>query len=110
MNRFLEIILGLNRGFLSRDGDLTLSFNPSWPWQATLGAGTWNFLLAILATGLVVMIYRREGRSRPVRITLGVLRAALLSLVIALLNRPVLTLGQSYTEPSVVAVLIDDSL
>src|SRR4051812_6382485 len=110
MSRLLEILLGLNRGFLSRDGDLSLAFNPSWPWQSTLGAGTWNFLLVLLAVALVVVIYRREGRSRPVRITLGVLRGALLALVIALLNRPVLTLGQSYTEPSVVAVLIDDSL
>ncbi|MBC8109131.1 MAG: VWA domain-containing protein, partial [Anaerolineae bacterium] len=110
MNRLLEILLGLNRGFLSRDGDLSLTFNPSWPWQATIGAGAWNFLLVLLVIGLVVVIYRREGRSRPVRITLGVIRGALLALVIALLNRPVLTLGQSYTEPSVVAVLIDDSL
>jgi hypothetical protein len=110
VNRLLEILLGLNRGFLDREGDFSLSFNPVWPWQKMLGASTWNFLLIALAAGLVVAVYRREARARPVRITLGIIRAALLAIVIALLNRPVLTLGQSYTEPSVVAVLIDDSL
>ena len=36
--------------------------------------------------------------------------ALLLAFVIALLNRPVLTLGQSRTEPSVLAIVIDDSV
>src|SRR5438552_2382815 len=110
MNRLLEILLGLNRGFLDREGDFSLSFNPAWPWQKTLGASTWNVLLIALVAALVWWVYRREGRARSVRITLGIIRAAVLALVIALLNRPVLTLGQSYTEPSVLAVLIDDSL
>src|SRR4051812_8019466 len=110
MNRFLEIILGLNRGFLSRDGDLSLTFDPAWPGQKVLGAASWNIVLILLALALVVFVYRREGRGRTARITLGVVRAAVLGLIIALLNRPVLTLGQSYKEPSVLAVLIDDSL
>ncbi|HYO07410.1 MAG TPA: hypothetical protein VER17_00425 [Tepidisphaeraceae bacterium] len=110
MNRLLEIILGLDRGFLSRDGDLSLQFNPHWPGQAYVGAVTWNVLLVILAGLLVWYVYRREGRSRPVRIGLGVLRAALLAFVLVLLNRPVLTLGQSRTEPSVLAVMVDDSI
>ena len=58
----------------------------------------------------MLYVYRREGRSKPVRVTLGVIRALLLAFVIALLNRPVLTLGQSRVEPSVVALLIDDSV
>ena len=70
----------------------------------------WNLLLAALAILLVVYVYRHEGKSRRVKITLGVVRALLLGLVIALLNRPVLTLGQSRTEPSVVAIMIDDSI
>ena len=41
---------------------------------------------------------------------MGVIRALLLAFVLALLNRPVLTLGQSRTEPSVLAILIDDSV
>ena len=38
------------------------------------------------------------------------LRALLLAFLIALLNRPSLTLTQSRTEPSVLAILIDDSV
>jgi uncharacterized membrane protein len=55
-------------------------------------------------------VYRREGRSRPVRIVLGVMRGVLLAFLLVLLNRPVITLGQSRTEPSVLAVMIDDSV
>src|SRR5581483_4949422 len=110
MHRLLEFILGLQKGFLSKQGEFTLAFNPSWPGQQYVGAGLWNFVLILAAAALVVWVYRREGRSRAVRITLGVIRGALLALVIALLNRPVLTLGQSRTEPSVLAVLVDDSI
>src|SRR5438477_7593357 len=110
MQRLLEILLGLERGFLSREGELSLQFNPAWPGQQYVGAVTWNLLLAVLAGLLVWYVYRREGRSRPVRIALGVVRGFLLAFLIVLLNRPVLTLGQSRTEPSVVAVMIDDSI
>lgn len=110
MQRLLEIIFGLEKGFLSREGDYSISFNPQWPWQEYVGAGLWNFVVIALAAGLVFWVYRNEARSRPVRIALGLIRASLLALVIALLNGPVLTLGQSRTEPSVLAVLIDDSI
>src|SRR3954463_16142560 len=110
MQRLLEILLGLDRGFLSRQGEFSVNFNPHWPGQAVVGAGLWNFVLVLLALGLVVYVYRREGRSRPVRITLGVIRGVLLAFLIALLNRPVLTLGQSRTEASVLPILIDDSV
>src|SRR5829696_7022876 len=110
MQRLLEIIFGLQKGFLSREGEFTLQFHPQWPGQEMVGAGTWNFLLALLAVALVVYVYRREGRSRGARIALGVMRGLLLAFVLALLNRPVLTLGQSRTEPSVLAIMIDDSI
>lgn len=110
MQRFWEFILGLDRGFLSREGEFHLSFNPSWPWQDYLGVGLWNFALAMAAFTLVVSVYRREGRSQPVRVALGVMRGLLLAFLILLLNRPVLTLTQTRTEPSVVAVMIDDSI
>src|SRR5829696_2558009 len=110
MNRLIEIILGLERGFLSRDGELSLQFNPSWPGQDYVGAATWNVLLALAMAALVWYVYRREGRSRPVRIVLGVMRGVLLAFLLVLLNRPVLTLGQSRTEPSVLAVMVDDSV
>lgn len=110
MDRLLEILLGLDKGFLSREGELSLQFNPHWPWQDVVGAGLWNFLLIGGAIVLLIYVYRRDGRSRGVRLSLGAIRACLLAVLIALLNRPVLTLGQSQVEPSVLAVMIDDSV
>src|SRR5947208_2342995 len=110
MHRILEIILGLERGFLSREGELSLQFNPAWPGQQYVGAVSWNLLLIVLAVLLVWYVYRREGRSRSVRIALGIVRGFLLAFLIVLLNRPILTLGQSRTEPSVLAIMIDDSV
>ena len=110
MQRLWEIILGLDKGFLSREGEFSLQFNPTWPGQEVVGAVSWNVLLAILIGVLVWHVYRREGRSRPVRIALGVMRGVLLAFVLVLLNRPVLTLGQSRTEPSVLAIMVDDSV
>src|SRR4051794_23468074 len=110
MQRLLEILLGLEKGFLSQQGDFSLNFNPQWPAQAVTGAAVWNVLLGLAALALVIWVYRRDGRSRPVRISLGIIRGLLLAFVIALLNRPVLTLGQNRTEPSVLAILVDDSV
>src|SRR5262249_13306857 len=107
MQRLLEIILGLDKGFLGKQGEFSIQFNPKWPLQEVVGAVTWNLLLIALAAFLVTWVYRREGRSRFAKILLGVMRAALLLFVIALLNRPVLNLSQSRTEPSVLAVLMD---
>lgn len=109
MQRFLELLLGLDGGFLAREGGLSLRFRPRWPMQETFGAGGWNLLLIAAAVALVVWIYRHEGKTRPWRIGLGALRLGLLLLVIGLLNRPTLTLSKERVEPSVLAVLVDDS-
>jgi hypothetical protein len=110
MQRILEIILGLDKGFLGREGEFTVTFAPRWPFQDIVGAVTWNLVLAGLALALVVYVYRREGRSRSARISLGVMRGLLLAFVIAMLNRPVLTLTQSRTEPSALVIVMDDSI
>jgi len=110
MNRLIELLLGLEHGFLSRQGELSLQFNPRWPLQTVMGAGLWNAVLVVLAGVLVWYVYRREGQPARVRVILASLRLVLLGLLIVLLNRPVLTLGQNRVEPSVLAVLIDDSL
>jgi uncharacterized membrane protein len=110
LNRFWEILLGLDRGFLDREGELGVQFNPRWPLQDILGASLWNAALILLAAAMVWYVYRREGRSRNVRVTLGVIRGVVLLLAIALLNRPVVTLVQTRVEPSVLAILVDDSL
>ena len=110
MQRILEFILGLHRGFLSREGDLGISFNPQWPGQNVFGAAGWNALLVLLIVALVVFVYLREARSRGQRIVLGAFRLTLFFLVLFMLNRPVLSLGQSHREESVLPILIDDSL
>ncbi|MBV8779770.1 MAG: VWA domain-containing protein, partial [Phycisphaerae bacterium] len=110
MHRLIEILFGLQRGFLSREGDFSVEFNPRWPAQDIFGAVGWNVLLVLIALALVVVIYRRDARSSWQRIMLGTMRLSLFLLVIALLNHPVVKLGQSRTEPSILPVLLDDSL
>jgi uncharacterized membrane protein len=105
----IEFLLGLPRDFLHQQGDWSLQFNPAWPGQAFIGVPVWNFTLAVLAILLVVYVYTHDGRSRPLRIVLGVFRSLLIALILFLLNRPILTLGQSRTEPSVLAIMVDDS-
>ena len=105
----LELLLGLPRDFLGRQGEFAVQFNPAWPGQAVVGAASWNVVLAILCIALVVYVYTRDGRSRAIRIFLGCLRGLLLAVILVLLNRPVLTLTRTRTEPSVLAVLVDDS-
>src|ERR1700722_2091708 len=114
MTRIWEILLGLDKGFLSRQGEWSLQFNPDWPFQQSLaplgGASFYNFVLVVLGLALVIYVYRREGKSPRARIGLAVLRSLLILLVLALLNRPVLVLEQERKEPSVVAVMVDDTL
>ena len=205
MQRLWESIFGLKHGFLNQDGELSIGFNPKWPAEPLVNAGSWNWLLgllalaglaylflrvrsdvpprqawhrrlgaavgalavvvafsafgvgatlllaalvavveffgkwhwkvwlaralligflftllsgtvafnvalAALALALLLYVYPREGRGTGVRVTLGVIRAALLAFVIALLNRPVLNLGQDLVDPSVLAILVDDSI
>ncbi len=74
------------------------------------GTLAWNSTLAIAGALLVIYVYRREGRSVVARIFLGTLRAALIAFVLLLLNNPIIGRLRTITEPSVVAVLIDDSL
>lgn len=110
MKRIIEWLLGLEGGFLGRDGELSISFDSRWPLGDYIGAFTWNILLLGLTVGMVWLVYRRDGHSQRIRVLLGAVRLALLTLVIVLLNRPQLTVTQSRVEPSVLAILIDDSL
>ena len=107
MNRLIELLLGLDRGFLSRDGEFAIDFNPLWPGGAP---AAWNLGLATLAVALIVFVYRREGSRRPTRGLLAALRLTLFAVVLVLLNRPTVTLTQARVEPSVLAIAIDDSL
>src|SRR5258706_14912236 len=122
MKRLLEWIFGLDSGFLNQEGDLSIQFHPRWPGQDTLdylftkigfgpvGAAAWNVTLARAAIALVIYVYRREGRSKGARISLALVRCLILGFLLALLNMPVFTIGQSRTEPSVLAILVDDTI
>jgi uncharacterized membrane protein len=122
MKRLLEWIFGLDSGFLNQPGDFSIQFHPRWPGQDSLnyiftkigfgpvGASVWNLALILAAIALVYYVYRREGRSKSARISLAAIRLMILGFVIALLNMPVFTIGQSRTEPSVLAILVDDSI
>ena len=109
IHHIFEFLLGLPRDFLHQQGDWSLQFNPAWPAQAVLGASVWNVMLVVLAVVLVSYVYTHDGRSRGLRILLGTVRSLLLAMILFLLNRPILTLGQSRVEPSVLAVMVDDS-
>jgi uncharacterized membrane protein len=74
------------------------------------GTAAWNITLTAAAAFIVIYVYRRDGRSRFARAALGTLRIALIALIILVLNNPVLTRIKTLVEPSVVAVLLDDSL
>ena len=67
MHRLWEILLGLDKGFLGREGELHWHFNPHWPLQRMIGAASWNLLLGVAIAVLVYQVYRREGRSRQAR-------------------------------------------
>lgn len=110
MKRALELLLGLPGGFLAQEGELALRFYPLWPWQDVVGAAVWNVAVLALSVWAVLWLYRRDARSPRARTVLCGLRLALVVLLVLLLNRPVLQLTQSRVEPSVVAVLVDDSL
>jgi uncharacterized membrane protein len=107
--RWLEVIFGLERGFLSREGELVLRFDPPWPHWSYFPPAAWNILLTTALVALVVWIYQRETLARSRRIVLGALRGALLLLLLVMLNRPMATLVQTRAEPSLLALLVDDS-
>lgn len=110
MQRLIEFMLGLDRDVLGQQGEYSLTFDPVWPLQEYLPAAIWNTLLAIAILFSIWAIYRREAGSRRLRIFAGVLRVTLLLLVLAILNRPMLSLTQTREERSVLAVLLDDSM
>ena len=74
------------------------------------GTLAWNLILGVSGLLLVIYVYRREGRSTGARTFLGMLRTGLIAFVLVLLNNPILSRIRTIVEPSVVAVLVDDSL
>src|SRR5688500_2906007 len=108
MQRFLEFIFGLTREPTDPGVERMVDFNPpAWMFgQHRLV----NTLLVLAALGLVFLIYRREGRRTAARVGLGALRMLVIIYVIMLINRPVLKVTEIQHEPSVLAILVDDSI
>ena len=87
-----------------------LDFNPPhWMSWGPLTPALVNSLLVLAGLTLVILVYMRDGRRAGPRVALGILRSLLILYVIFLLNCPVLRFIKQVVEPSVVAVLIDDT-
>jgi uncharacterized membrane protein len=74
------------------------------------GTAAWDITLAAAGAMVLISVYGQDGRSKTARVLLGAMRGLLMALVLLILNNPVLTRIKTLVEPSVVAVMIDDSL
>ncbi len=102
MYRLLQWILDLDEVAIGRDTPLSLQWQTPMPtWQLTA--------IALLAVGLVVVLYRREHGSRLRRAIPATVRALLFALLVVLICRPTLVHQQNRTERSAVAILVDQS-
>ncbi len=102
VSHLLEWLLDLEAIRLGDEASLSVQWLSGWP--------TWVTLLAVAAAlGWVWAIYRREEARRWGRVLGGMLRAALLGLMLAVLMQPVLLLRRNRVEPSQVVLMIDDS-
>ena len=106
---FLELILGLPTGFLSKQGDLSVTFAPVWPLREIVPPGVFNVAIFALIVWLLWYVYRRERLSQKARFRLMCLRGTLALCVLLLLNRPMLALTRNVEEPSVLPILLDQS-
>src|SRR6476646_11803533 len=108
MQRLLEILFGATREGAAPGVERAIDFNPP-AWMAS-HARLINVALVIAALVVVFLIYRREGRRQGPKIGLGILRVLLFVYVIILLNRPVIRETRTHVEPSVLAILIDNTI
>ena len=111
MERLLEIILGflfgVHVGPAGPGVERSVSFNPpQWMSWWHLSPRIVNFFLVVVAVAVVVAVYRRDGRHTGPRVGLGIPRLVL-AYVLILINRPVIVTTETFTEPSVLAVLVD---
>ncbi len=102
MTHVWEWLLGLDGIRLGRDAPVFLRFNASIPaWLL--------FCLALIAGLAIFLVYKREHVSAGRRIIGALLRAALFTLVVAVLCEPALVLQRNRVEASHVIVMIDRS-
>lgn len=101
MNDLLRRLLGLEQVRLT-DSPLTVEFGqPPAPWAMLAGA--------VMVVVLVALVYRFEHGPGWLRLMLATARACILLAVLGLMAFPNLVLTRERVEPSVVAVLLDQS-
>ncbi|QOV89944.1 hypothetical protein [Humisphaera borealis] len=108
MQRLLEILFGAERAELPPGAETAVTFDP--PQWMGANAALINTLLIAGAAVLVLWVYARDGRRPGPRIGLAALRVVLFAYLLTLINRPVLRVTETRSEPSVIAVLIDTSI
>lgn len=102
MTEWLAWLLDLEHIRLGTDQPLSVE------WQA--GYARWGlFAFGLLLLAMIGLVYRREPGPLSVRVTLGVLRAAVLALVIAVICQPALVYQRNRVERARVQVLMDTS-
>ncbi|MFQ5461449.1 MAG: hypothetical protein ACE5E5_02350 [Phycisphaerae bacterium] len=102
MTHVWEWLLGLDGIRLGRDAPVFLRFDaliPAWL----------LFCLALIAALAIFLVYKRERVSVGRRVLPALLRAALVTLIGAVLCEPALVLQRNRVEPSHVIVMIDRS-
>jgi hypothetical protein len=108
MNRFWQLLLGIDRSPGATSGSESRLEFAAWP----RGTGTIVVIVAAIAIGyLLWRLYRWEGRdlSRGKRALMAGLRGLILLVVAAMLLEPVWVSSQRETVPSHLAIVLDDS-
>ncbi len=106
MRSFLEWLLSLDR--LDLHGAPLTAHRVSLQWLEPFEAWVWFILILVVPT-YVVLIYRHEGGTVRARVLMAGARALLILFTLMLLCSPALVDRRDRTEPSTVAILIDQS-
>src|SRR5258708_38258241 len=81
----LELLLGLDKGFFSSEGELKVQFDPHWPGPLIGGAGAWpNYAFGFAAIGLLVVLFRKSRNPQLERVRKLVAVACTLIIVAAI--------------------------
>lgn len=102
IERFFEFIFGIHAPPAGSHSTMHLSLGISHPW--------WMVLVMLAVAVLGWWTYRAQAASRKARIWMGLLRGAVLLLVVLLFCRPMLVSENTVRTPAVVAVWVDSSL
>ncbi len=106
MRSFLEWLLSLDR--LDLHGAPLTAHRVSLQWLEPFEAWVWFILILVVPT-YVILIYRHESGTLRSRVLMAGARASLILFTLMLLCGPALVDRRDRTEPSTVAIVIDQS-